>query len=374
MKLAKLFLVGAITLGLGLVACNNDTPEVDMEKAGALTLTVVPGGPSARLVGDISGNGILTAESAINTVEVWVFTGGNLEKYHSGPLAGGKIQVDGLTVGEKEIVVVANAALGSQPDKATLLAKTKNLSQVITSGMVMTAEPFTKTLTKCTTEDCNDASVTVTRVNARVALTCLNVQFTGLPYNSFKLTEVAMFNVPQTTKLFGAPLVTAPSAFFFGSAYPTSAHSYVGCVGYTGTKTGTVNADLAQANDPDNPFVYVTKAPYFYVHENDATEQTFIVLKGTLWNGATQYKLPGVLTDNDGYTYYRIDVNLDKAGYTFVGETLKDGKLVRNTQYNICATLKKAGNPTIDEPETSCLDVTVTVEPWKVVTQNVVWE
>ncbi len=378
MKLGKLFLVGAIALGLGLTACNNDAPDVENEKAGALTLTVVQGAPSTRLVGNISSEGaskpVLMAESKIHTIEVWVFSGGILERYYSGPLAGDKIQVAGLTVGEKEIVVVANAALGTQPDKTTLLAKTKELSQDITNGLVMTAEPFTQTLTACEEPDCNAAEVTITRVNARVALTCLEVDFgTGLPYNNFKLSEIAIFNVPKTTKLFGAPLVSAPLDFFYGSAYPSSVSSYVGSTGDPSGKNGAVNGDLAEANDQENPFVYVTNAPYFYVHENDAAQQTFIVLKGTLWSGDTQYTLPGVFTDHNGFTYYRIDVNLDNPDYSFVGTTAKDGKLLRNNLYNICVTLKKAGNPTIDEPETTCLDVTVTVKDWEVVTQNVNW-
>lgn len=379
MKIGKLFLAGVVALGLGLTACNNDTPEVQKEKAGTLTLSVVPGGqPSTRLAGDLSGDGILApglaAESEIKTVEVWVFAGGNLEKYQSGTLTDSKIKVTGLTVGAKQVVVVANAALDTQPNLTTLQGLTKDLSQDLTNGLVMTAEPKDVNLTACTEDNCNTSTVEVVRVNARVALTCLNVDFQSLPYDNFKLTEVAMFNVPKTTKLFGAPLVSAPTDFLFGSAYPTTALSYVGCTGYTGTKTGTLNVNLAQANDETNPFVYVTNAPYFYVNENDATEQTFIVLKGTLWNGTEQYQLPGVHTDPDGFTYYKIDVNLEKDGYTFVGTTAKDGVLVRNTQYNICATLKKAGNPTIDEPEASCLDVTVTVKDWEVVTQNVVWE
>lgn len=381
MKIAKLFLVGAVVLGLGLTACKSETPDVKKEKAGTLTLSVVPGSqPGARLAGDLSGNGILppglVAESKINTVEVWVFAGGTLEKYESGALtAEGKIKVTGLTVGAKKVVVVANAALGTQPTLAVLQAKTKELSQDISNGLVMTAEPFDQTLTQCEDPDCNTATVEVVRVNARVALTCLTVDFQNLPYDNFKLTEVSMFNVPKTTNLFGAPLVSAPTDFLYGSAYPTTALSYVGCVGYGGPKTGTLEASLAEAN---GDFVFTpapTKVPYFFVNENDAVEQTFIVLKGTLWNGATQYTLPGVVTDADGFTYYRININATKEGYTYAPDGVThDGKQVRNTQYNLCVTLKKAGNPTIDEPENSCLEVTVTVKPWEVVTQNVVWE
>ncbi len=369
-------------MGLGLAACNNDTPDVDLEKAGTLTLTVLQGGPSTRLVGDISGDGIdtpgLAAESKINTVQVWVFASGNLEKYQSGALdTEGKIRVEGLTVGTKTVVVAANASfIGEKATLTDLKAVTNNLSQTITGGMVMTAEPEEVDLIECEENECNEYEVTVTRVNARVALTCLNVDFTELPYDNFKLTEVAMFNVPKTTKLFGEPLVAAPTEFLYGSAYPSSASSYAGCTGHLpATNTGELDATLAQENDPDDPFVYVTNAPYFYVHENDAAEQTFIVLKGTLWKGDVQYKMEGVLTDPDGYTYYRIDVNANKTGYTYQdGYTLNDGKLRRNTQYNICATLKKAGFPSIDPPLFTCLDVFVEVEPWKVVSQNVTWE
>ena len=72
-----------------------------------------------------------------------------------------------------------------------------------------------------------------------------------------------------------------------------------------------------------------------------------------------------------GYTYYPVLVNIDG---TITGNDLeKDGKILRNTQYNISLTIKGIGNPTIDPVQNAFLDVLVSVEDWKVVEQVVEW-
>ena len=383
MKIGKLFLASVITLGLGLTACNNDTPEVQQEKGGILTVSVTPisePGAGTRLAGDIADVALATAESAVNGYEVWVFnTNGNLEKYHQQADAN-SAQILGLTVGAKEVVVVANGNLGTQPTKAALLAKTNTLSQNIDGGMLMTAEPATITLTKCSADysDCNTLDAQVKRVNARVAVVGVSTHFAAeAPYKRFELAEVAMFNVRQTSNIFGASLLNTTSKFLFGGAYPSPENSYVAAP--EGIEDATLLEILTPVLNVTGTPLDAANSKYFYVHENDATakKETFVVLKGKLYDaaeGGNVYLLPGVHTDPQGFTYYKVYVNKTMDGYTYTGdEVAHDGTVIRNTQYNITIDLTKAGNPTIDEPAEACLNVTVSVVPWVVVNQNVSW-
>ena len=375
MKIVKILFVAAIALGM--VACNNDTPDVQ-KKDGILTVNVFPGSDlgGTRLTGDLTDPGNketgLPVESIIKSIEVWVFAGGNLEKYQQGTTS--PVEIKGLTVGSKTVVVVANGNIGSKPNLTTLQAVTKDLSQnIANNGMLMTAEPVVKDLTPCLPTNCNTMDVAVTRVNARVAVVGVKTTFdTNAPYKKFELAEVAMFNVRKTTNIFGTSLLNTGSGFLFGSAYPSSSGSYV-----VGTVEPTLLETLTPALNVTATPLIITNSKYFYVHENDATakQETFLVLKGKLFDGADNlYTLPGVNTDPDGYTYYKVMVNANKSGYTYTGATVThDGTVLRNTQYNIDITLTKAGTPTIDEPEASCLEVAVTVKPWIVVNQNVNW-
>ena len=58
MKVAKLFLVGAIALGLGLTACNNETDNfVDKPEATVSVKIVQDANPGTRVIGDLSVTG-----------------------------------------------------------------------------------------------------------------------------------------------------------------------------------------------------------------------------------------------------------------------------------------------------------------------------
>jgi hypothetical protein len=121
-----------------------------------------------------------------------------------------------------------------------------------------------------------------------------------------------------------------------------------------------------------------TAAPYYYVNENTsvvAKELTFIVLRGkpTLGTPAVPVVAEGLYTDAAGYTYYPVWVNATNAKYQYLLGYTPDGKIHRNTQYNISLTIKGIGHPTIDPVEEAFLDVKVSVAPWTVVSQGVTW-
>ena len=401
MKIGKLLLTAVIALGL--MACNNEEgPDLNKGAEATVSVKVFPSSkvPGTRLAGDLSGSGVsstgLAAESAIKNVEVWLFIGETPDGYKKGN--DGEAFVEGITTtaGPKTMVVAANANIGAVANKAVLLDQLKNLSQDITAGLVMTSEPVDITLLGgfnqygFKSSDANykqdanqispDNRLPITRINARIALVGLTYNFSDPFYDKFELTEVTLFNARKSSKLFGTSLVDGTN-FLYGAAYPSTLHSYVGCTGYTGTFTAAVDAALQQAFTANAALtapelVNAVNAHYFYAFENtkdtpENKEGTFIVLKGKLYKGTVQYIAPGLATDADGYTYYAIRVNDPiwdyNAGYN------ADGTIKRNTQYNIKATLKKAGNPTIDPPVSAQLDVYVEVAPWTVVNQDVTW-
>lgn len=407
MKIFKVLLVVAIALGM--MACNNeqDVPEISGEKDASISIKVFPSSdsPSFRATGNLSGDGItedgLPAESAIKKLEVWVFAGDVLDGYGSSD-SESPYEVKNIVahVGSRDIVVVANANIGNViTSKATLLATLKDLpTDVATNGLIMTSEPFTINLEKgknyygytgtdvAGVEKYHEATPrAITRVNARVAIVGATLDNNNVPadqklyFDNLKDLQVAMFNVPNKTKLFGTSLATNDD-FQFGALWDSPKYSYVG-VG-----TGTLNNLLYNALPNLLPSAPITaaSAPYYYVNENKSTkvgdgtsanpaEKMFIVLRAKVYKGSDPVtSLVDLYTDKDGYTYYPVWVNKD--GISAPSGSIGDGNVYRNTQYNISLTIKGLGNPTIDDVDKAFLDVKVEVAPWNVVTQEVTWE
>ena len=385
MKLRNLFL--AAIVALGMVACNNEeVPQVDGAQS-TVSIKIMPtsNGSGVRATGDLSGNGVLApglvAESAINQLEVFIFAGESPDGYKSE--AGTSVtEVKGIVThsGPKTIVVVANANIGAVASKSALIAITKDLPVNMTTGLVMTSAETAVTLiagqnyfgyasgqTPTGAEHSVATPLRITRVNARVAIVDAKLD-TTLPANQLAIfdaltnAEVAIFNVPKTTKLFGTPLATN-AAYLFGQAWPTTQGSYMAIADGAAVEGSFKDATVTF------PIVN-TLAPYYYVNENTsavAKEQMLIVLRAKPTKGGTPVVSVGLYTDAAGYTYYPVKVNLEGTGIDGTGV------ITRNTQYNITLLIKGIGNPTIDEGEEAFLDVIVEVEPWKVVDQNVTW-
>lgn len=394
MKLMKLLLVGIIALGM--VACSSeDGIDLQGKAESTVSVKVVPSsnGPVVRAVGDLSG-GItatgLAAESEIKFLEVYLFDDilGTVAGYKSAAVATGETsvtEVKGIitTSGPKTMIVVANANIGVVASKAILLAKTKDLPVVIANGLPMTGMTvapiavlagqnyYGHALPTGTTADNYIAAgvpLKVYRVNARVAIVDAVLNLTGAPveqqnfFDGLSGVEVAMFNLPKTTKLFGDPLAMNAD-FLHGELWPSTSNTYT-----PGTIEGTFK------NGVTFP-ILVGAAPYYYVNENTAATagQMMIVLRAKPTKGGTPVEAEGLYTTG-GYTYYPVWVNATKTGYSYSGDGITaDSKIRRNTQYNISLIIKGIGNPTIDPPAQSFLDVLVSVENWLVVNQNVIW-
>lgn len=417
MKIFKILLVTAIAFGM--MACNNeDVPQVIDGPEATISVKVFPSSnsPGLRSVGDLSDDNattspVLLAESAIKQLEVWVFSGDVLTGY--GTAAAAEVTNIEAVAGASIVVVVANANIGIKASKADLLDEVKGLpAEGITGGLVMTAEPIDVTLmagnnyygytdAEFTAKEALDplkkthlvdgkTALPLVRVNARVALVSATVNYDAVPptqqavFDELRDVEVAMFNVPKETNLFGASLATN-AAFQYGAQWPSPELSYVGVNESPAAPNALLVEDtltLPTFTTPIQTLILNTNAPYFYVNENTSTvegdktttssEKMIIVLRAKPYKAeAAVTSLTGLYTDADGYTYYPVWVNKD--GIATPADVVGDGNVYRNTQYNVTLTINGLGRPSIDPVDKAFLDVKVEVKDWEVVNQNVVW-
>ncbi|MCF2708885.1 fimbrial protein [Bacteroides pyogenes] len=388
MKLEKLFLLGAIALGLA--ACSNeDTPVVQQAKNATMSLKIVQGG--TRAIG--SPDAVTAGESKIKRLDVFVFNGDDVDGHKQ---ATGEdvteVKDIAVTTGSRTMVVVANATadMGTITSKAALLGKVASdlAAQTLENGLLMTSEvteEFTIQAGKNyygyaagQTPAGNEISVGVpvklTRVPARVALVNAVTQFTGSYAEfTFEPEEIFLFNAKKQSKYFGNPgALVAGTELLSG----VDLSSFGGPLKPAAWETADYLKDPFESLD-----ILSEQRVYYYVFENDASVQpTVLSIKGKIKKSsadddyATATEFPGAI-DSQGYTYYSIVVNANKEGYTYEGDTPKDSKILRNTQYNISVTIKHLGkdDPTDPPTEAATLDVKVEVAEWEVVGQNVVY-
>ncbi len=388
MKLEKLFLLGAIALGLA--ACSNeDTPVVQQAKNATMSLKIVQGGTRAIGIPD----DITAGESKIKRLDVFVFNGDAVDGHKQ---ATGEdvteVKDIAVTTGSRTMVVVANATadMGTITSKAALLGKVASdlAAQTLENGLLMTSEvteEFTIQAGKNyygyaagQTPAGNEISVGVpvklTRVPARVALVNAVTQFTGSYAEfTFEPEEIFLFNAKKQSKYFGNPgALVAGTELLSG----VDLSSFGGPLKPAAWETADYLKDPFESLD-----ILSEQRVYYYVFENDASVQpTVLSIKGKIKKSsadddyATATEFPGAI-DSQGYTYYSIVVNANKEGYTYEGDTPKDSKILRNTQYNISVTIKHLGkdDPTDPPTEAATLDVKVEVAEWEVVGQNVVY-
>lgn len=404
MKLFKLLFVAIIAFGM--MACNNeDVPQVIDGPEATISVKVFPSSnsPGLRSVGDLSDEDATTspgllAESAIHQLEVWVFNGEVLTGY--GSADGAEVTDIEAVAGASTVVVVANANIGIKTSKADLLKEVKELpAEGIADGLVMTAEPFDVTLKAGKNQfgypettginNLSTALLPIVRVNARVALVSATVNYAAIPatqkevFDELRSVEVAMFNVPNETKLFGTLAIN--DAFQYGAQWPSPELSYVGVNDSPAAPNALLDEGpltLPAFTTPTQILIENTNAPYFYVNENTSdvvgdketitSEKMIIVLRAKPYkDGDAVTSLTGLYTDADGYTYYPVWVNKD--GIANVDGVVGDGKVYRNTQYNVTLTINGLGRPSIDPFDKAFLDVKVEVKGWEVVTQDVDW-
>lgn len=403
MKIIRILLTAAIVLGM--TACNNEEPvDLTGQPESTVSVRVVPtsDAPAVRSIGDLShptSDAVLAAESAIKQLEVYIFNGDVYDGYKSETGTNVTQVLEIAThAGAKTIVVVANANIGPVTSKSALLAKIKDFTvengfgNNFANGLPMTGVSESVTLEPGAnqygflTDSPNYKGTTakqhslgtplpIKRVNARVAI--VSAELGTIPpeqqliFNGLKDIQVAMFNVPKESKLFGPDPLALNAYFLYGEAWPSTKNPKT----YMLESPAAVNTYFKETGPFALPIVD-GNAPYFYVTENNSIverEQMIIVLRGKPTLNGAEVVADGLYTDAAGYTYYPIWVNNGTLGYTYNTGHIGNSQIVRNTQYNISLTINKIGNPTIDPPVAAKLDVNVSVEPWLVVTQDVEW-
>lgn len=394
MKIGKLFLAGVVALGLGLTACNNETPEVETGADATVSIKITKTTAGTRVATDAYTNVSerTVAESNIKKLDVFVFNGDAVDGH--GTASGTnvlEVKDIAVTTGSRTLIVVANATadMGTITSKAALLAKvaTDLSTQTLDNGLLMTSQEtaaftiaagknyygYTAGQTPAGTEHSVSAPVKLTRVPARVALVGATAAFEGSYAGfTFEPEQVFLFNAKKQSKYFGTSLATGAELLsgvdltpFNGTLKPATWDA-----AWTATYLQDAVTDLTT--------ITTDKPVYYYTFENDATVQpTVLSIKGKIKkadsNYATAADFPGAI-DAAGYTYYSIIVNATKGGYTYTGaDVTHDGTIIRNTQYNLTVTIKHLGkdDPTDPPTEAAMLDVLVEVVPWVVVNQAV---
>lgn len=386
MKLRHLFL--AAIVALGMMACNNeDVPAVVDGAEATVSVKVVPtsNGPAVRFVGDLYGDGLLAKglaeEYAIKSTQVWIFMNETTSLVGYGVNGSNTDEVDGipaLAINSDIYIVVNGDGLSAATTKEELEGlHTVVPTDITNKGLLMTGK-LNHTLEvggnaigytqseKTGYKILSETKAPVTRVNARVGLVDVKITPTteqAVLFDGLSDLQVAMFNVPEKSKIFGdAGALKNLADFKYGQQWPTTKGTYIG---YDDTEDKGISylyntLSALPTNGKD--------AAYYYVSENDGTDQMLLVLRAKPMLGEVEVtNLKGIYTDVDGYTYFPVKVNVD--GLTPAG----DGNVKRNTQYNIYLTIKGIGNPTIDEVDKAWLDVKVEVQDWEQVDQNVTW-
>ena len=230
----------------------------------------------------VAGKAILAAEEKIHHIEVWIFNNGKLEAYaKSDPETPHQVEDIPLMAGSKLIFIAANANIGAVDSKTGtvftqngLMNQTAQLSQNISTGMIMTADPthivvgagsniygepiktvYDHYLNQSITQN---KPIPLHRINARIAIASLYTDFPPeLPYTYFVLEDIIFFHLRKGSALFPE------------------------------LGTGSNKTLTWQNNTTVNTFLFGSHVP------DDKDYPTYIGSPGTLYNGA------GVVSEQD---------------------------------------------------------------------------
>ncbi len=223
MKINKLFFAGIAAIGL-LASCVNEeevSQGTSSKDSVRVSLQLATGSASTRTTGDLPTNTDVTGddakESKINRICVGVFDGSNntvtiKEISPTTSSTDGKITVDfNTTTDANKVIIAANAPEGwfknikTEADfiatvKAADLAYTtssdgkSNTDRNTTKGQLSTALPMysaetTLKNTNNTLKTTDDASIALTRMVARVAITSITMNFDAGLYAGASFTQ-----------------------------------------------------------------------------------------------------------------------------------------------------------------------------------------
>lgn len=357
---------------------NMDLPRSD--KTASVRITVL----GTKVVSTKASGTLLPTpaeENVIKNVTVGLFkTDGTTDVISEGTLTDGHITVTG-TGGERQVVVVANAASGvfaGALTKAEFLARTVALTQT-KSELPMSGEGTNNVTLVAGATKAPEIDIVVSRLVARIQLESLKTDFSAVGQYAnaaFTLDKVFVYNVMSKSQV--GVVSSATTLVTSGLIHGWEGAGEGAATIYTSLVDKVINTVI-----PAVPASAYTIPYYFYVFQNYFADGIDNTNRGT----ATKLVIAGWFTPNKNvpntkyYVYYPAVINRTQSG-TNISGTDNTGKSVndisnkgvlRNSIYSVAATIKNIGvNSPADFMEPTDLDLGVTVADWALtVTQKV---
>nr|BAL46696.1 fimbrillin [Porphyromonas gulae] len=386
MKRTKFFLLGLAALAM--TACNKDN-EAEPIVEGNATISVV-----LKTSNPNRAFGVADDEAKVAKLTVMVYNGEQQEAIKSAENA---IKVENIKCGAGSRTLVVMANTGGMELAGKTLAEVKALTTELTAenqeatGLIMTAEPVDVTLVAGNnyygydgTQGGNQISqgtpLEIKRVHARIAFTKIEVKMSDSYVNKYNFTPENIYALVAKKKsnLFGTSLANSDDAYLTGSlttfngAYTPANYTHVAWLGRGYT---------APSNDAPQGF-YVLESAYA---QNAGLRPTILCVKGKLTKHdgtplsseemTAAFNAGWIVANNDPTTYYPVLVNFESNNYTYTGDAVEKGKIVRNHKFDINLTITGPGTNNPENPitESANLNVNCVVAAWKGVVQNVIW-
>jgi len=369
-------------------SCNNEDASQGVETItpATLKLTIAGIGVNTKATGLTATDGSVgSSEATVNSMIVGVFKctqstpndNDPLDKITEIPTAslGASISVDGLTAGDRSVIVVTNyddaakTALLAAKTRGEFLAKTIKLS--VTTGSTTTTAGSTQVATylpmsgeaKVGTNNViklnaatNNADVTLSRLVAKISINSINTAFIA-PYANatFNLNKIFIYGALESSTVAVGTNSTVPSAVTLINGGTVSGSTWAV------EKPYLLDAGSLCSFSPVTPIVtsYSTAHSFYVFANGNGTYPLKLVLGG-------EFDMDGAGTvAASSTTYYPIIINQTTP-------TSSTGVVDRNTIYNVTATIKGIGvaNPS-ENILPANLTLSVTPAPWTTSNQTV---
>lgn len=384
-------MAGLMSLAMvALVGCNkeNNAPSADGAEA---TVSIKLQGAAMRAY--VSGND--KADQKIHSLAAMVYNGEVQEAYKAVNAEATEITEIQCTAGDRKLVVVAN--FGDIDLKGKTLTDLNEMTLTLdekqqdpAKKMHLMTSDITEVQIKAGknkygyNEDgaLSKQPLKISHVHAGMELKSVEVKFNEAFAAKYQInleneeTELIGLIVKKQSKIFGMTGELAfGNEFVFGQEHKgKNENKYTPDTNYTEEASLMMRYKKNQENAG------------FYILENDSEEHpTILTLKTPLLDkdgkkiteNVEAFKIAkdARFCDDKGFTYYPVLVNWKKDRYSYDNGYNAENKIVRNHKYAITMTITGPGTSEPEEPvdEPATLDVTITVAPWVLVTQNVEW-
>lgn len=329
-KMKKFYLFAAAAALLSLVSCNKEQGPVSGIESGKPVEVIVSvnGGSSTKAI-DVT----YADESKVNSLQVLVFNGENLEAYKS--VSGQMTAVVPAESGEKTVYAVVNAPnLSGVSSRADFLARATSLADNARDSFVMIGSTTQELV------DGGNVPVTVKRIVSRVSIAKISTDFKEYRANySVKINGIYLINVAGDNNF---ELSAAPSA-------------WLNKLGHVDTSMDALLYDQLTGVTVSNGNPYV-KEHVFYPYPNALPESGTTPAYADTWDPrGTLLVIDATLIEDDGITEHN-------GYYPIVLPAIE-----RNKTYSIeevCIT-RMPGDVPYKPIETGETQVTISVHDWE---------